>query len=69
MLHQNKTIVIANTSMNKFTPTQYRHIFTAVRSYQKENMHDYTLYQELSPILDKLYSLAYPTAKVYRSSD
>lgn len=55
--------------MNKFTPTQYRHIFTAVRSYQKENMHDYALYQELSPILDKLYSLAYPTPRVYRSTD
>ena len=69
MLHPNKTIVIANTSMNKFTSTQYRHIFTAVRSYQKENIHDYPLYQELSPILDKLYSLAYPTPKVYRSTD
>ena len=55
--------------MNKFNSTQYRLIFCALRSYQKDNMHDYDLYKKISPILDELYSLAYPTAKIYRSSD
>jgi len=50
------------------TIEQYRHIFTAVRSYQKKHMDDKKLYSELNTLLNELEPLAYPPYH-YRYSD